>query len=330
MCAIVVVVVLSTTTDAVAGTPSPTRPRLPPHAIPRRDLYGRLVAFRIYYRDLVADHSGLVRVVRISYVAYDGRRRAALVILPNWYGPGRDPPLPLVISPHGRGVSARANVRYWGGLPAFGPFAVVCPEGQGRRLTLYSWGWKGQIRDLARMPGILAQTLRWLRIDRRRIYAVGSSMGGQETLMLVAFYPRSLAGAAALDSDTNMAARYHDFPELRDGATLQRFAQIEIGGTPATAPKAYARRSPLDWARAIAFSGVPLHIWWSRRDRIVRNQAAESGRLYRQIKRLNPSAPVTQYVGSWAHSAEFRASARLPLALVHLRLITLSEKIPPP
>lgn len=296
----------------------------------RTDPYGRLGAFRVYYRDLLADHHELVRRWQIAYRANDGSRRQALVILPRWYGPRRHPPIPLVISPHGRGASAAYNARFWGGLPAFGPFAVVNPEGQGRRLTLYSWAWKGQIDDLSRMPEIVTQALPWLRIDRRRIYAVGSSMGGQETLMLVARHPAGLAGAAALDSDTNMAARYRSFPQLPGGRNVQGLTRVEIGGTPDTVPRAYAARSPLDWAASIARSGVPLHIWWSTKDKIVTNQYDESGLLFREIKRIDPSAPVTQYVGTWAHSSEFRAAARLPLALVHLGLIRLSEKIPPP
>lgn len=296
----------------------------------RTDPYGALGEFHTYYGDLLARHPELVRVWPISYRASDGRRRRALVILPRWYGPHRHPSLPLVISPHGRGASAAYNARFWGGLPAFGPFAVVNPEGQGRRLTLYSWGWRGQIDDLARMPKILSKALPWLRIDRRRIYAVGSSMGGQETLMLVARYPALLAGAAALDSDTNMAARYWAFRQLPGGAGDQRRARIEIGGTPNTVPLAYAARSPLSWVAAIARSGVKLHIWWSTKDKIVRNQYDESGLLYREVVRINPSAPVTQYVGTWAHSDEFHASHRLPLALVHLGLINLDGKIPPP
>ena len=47
--------------------------------------------------------------------------------------------------------------------------------------------------------------------------------------MLVALYPEFLAGAAALDSDTDMVARYRDFLVLRNGATLQQRARIEIG-----------------------------------------------------------------------------------------------------
>jgi poly(3-hydroxybutyrate) depolymerase len=288
-----------------------------------------LIGFRVRYRDLLRRHDELVRTVTVPYRAWNGSRRTAVLVLPRWYGPGLHPPIPLVISPHGRGVRPTDNARFWGGLPAFGPFAVVNPEGQGRRLTLYSWGWRGQIDDLARLPRALEAALPWLRIDHSRIYALGSSMGGQETLLLAALHPRLLAGASALDSPTDMAARYPTFAWIPGGGPwLQALARLEIGGTPATAPRAYALRSPITYARRLADGGVPLHIWWSLRDRIVVDQQQESGRLYRAILAANPEAPVTSYVGTWAHSAEMHATARLPLALVKLKLITLDEPLP--
>ena len=262
-----------------------------------------------------------VRVLMITYRAHDGLPRRAFVILPRWYSPRDHPPLPLVISPHGRGVSARLNVRRWGDLPARGGFAVVNPEGQGRRLTLYSWGDPGEIADLARMPGIVEHALPWLRIDRRRIYAFGGSMGGQETLLLLARFPRLLAGAAAFDAPVDMAARYRDFANQPFGHFLQQRARVEFGGTPRRDPRAYERRSPLAWARKIAFSGVPLQIWWSMRDQIVIDQREESGRLYREIKRLNPEAPVTEYVGDWMHTTEMKAIGYLPFALSEFGLV---------
>ncbi len=287
-----------------------------------------LIGFRVRYRDLLRHHDELVRIVHVPYRAHDGSTRVADLVLPRWYGPKLHPAIALVISPHGRGVPPQDNVRLWGGLPAFGPFAVVNPEGQGRRLTLYSWGWRGQIDDLARMPRILEAALPWFHVDRARVYAVGSSMGGQETLLLVARHPRLLTGAAALDSATDMAARYRAFPLLPNGRGVQRLARIEIGGTPRTVPGAYAARSPISYVHELAFGGVPLHIWWSTRDRIVVDQNQESGRLYRAIKRANPGAPVTRYVGTWAHSREMHPLGRLPLALVRLKLIALDEPLP--
>jgi pimeloyl-ACP methyl ester carboxylesterase len=254
-------VVLFAAAAAGARGGSAASPPAPPAArgeLPEPDpLLRDLIGFRVRYRDLLRHHPELVRTVRVTYRAWNGERRYALLVLPRWYGPVRHPRIPLVISPHGRGLTPRANTRFWGALPAFGPFAVVSPEGQGRRLIRYSWGWRGQIDDLARLPRILESELPWLRVDRRRVYAVGSSMGGQETLLLVARHPSLLAGASALDSATDMAARYRAFPQLPGGLWLQQLARIEIGGTPTSNPAAYASRSPIRYAAQIAASGCP-------------------------------------------------------------------------
>src|ERR1700704_5456623 len=110
------------------------------------------------------------------------------------------------------------------------------------------------------MPQIAEHAFPWLQIDRRRVYAFGGSMGGQETLLLLARFPRLLAGAAAFDAPTNMAARYRAFDLLPYGDGLHRLPRREIGGPPATNPAGYETRSPLDSARKIAFAGVPLQI----------------------------------------------------------------------
>ena len=262
--------------------------------------------------------SSLVRILVFGYRAHDGLRRLAVLVLPRWYGPHRHPPIPLVISPHGRGEDAMENASVWEGLPARGPFALVSPDGQGRRIERFSWGDRGQIDDLARMARLVRRAFPWLRLDGR-VYAVGASMGGQETLLLVARHPSLLSGAVAFDAPTSMRLRYRDFRLLRDGSRLQRLARFEIGGTPRQSPRRYADRSPLVFARRIAFSGVPLQLWWSRRDRVVVDQAEQSGLLYRLIEWLNPRAPVVQFVGTWAHTAEL--PSRLPLALERLGLL---------
>jgi poly(3-hydroxybutyrate) depolymerase len=290
-------------------------------------LTGALLVLGVAATQGLAGNTSAVRVITITYRAHDGLPRHAYVIVPADYRDGT--PIPLVISPHGRGVGARTNVRRWGALPASGDFAVVNPEGQGRALTLYSWGDPGEIDDLARMPDIVEQALPWLRVDRQRVYAFGGSMGGQEALLLVARFPHLLAGAASFDAPTNMAARYRAFEFQPLGTMLQALARREIGGTPSTDPRGYARRSPLDWARRIAFSGVPLQIWWSIRDRTVTDQRAESGLLYRTIKRLNPQAPVSEFVGRWAHTTEMKSGGYLPYALSRFGLLG-PRAAPPP
>jgi pimeloyl-ACP methyl ester carboxylesterase len=167
----------------------------------------------------------------VPYLAWDGKTaREATIVLPSGWGPKRQPrPLPLVISPHGRNNFGWGNaVRYWQELPAEGPFALICPDGLGRahdRATnpldqppvdpsLFTYGYPRHVDDLARMPKIVEETLPWLRIDLERVYALGSSMGGQETLLLAARYPGPLsagtgrlAGAAAFDAPCDMATQ---------------------------------------------------------------------------------------------------------------------------
>ena len=279
---------------------------------------------------------GKIRVWTISYRTHDGYRSKAYVILPAWYGPKRNPPIPLVISPHGRGLSGRQNINRWGNLPAAGPFAVVNPDGHGRRLQRFSWGYRGQVDDLARMRRIVMYTLPWLRIDFKRTFAFGASMGGQETLLLAARHPWLLAGAAAFDSVSDLTRRYYDFPRLpcndlcrldwngSIGRAMQAVARREVGGSPKSAPKAYRKRSPMAYVRQLAEGGVPLQLWWSNADRVVIDQHRQSERLLNAILERNPDAPVEAFKGAWRHSLEMGSRAGLIVALQHFGLL------PPP
>lgn len=281
---------------------------------------------------------GQIRIWTVDYRAHTGVRTKAYIALPAWYGPRRNPPIPLVISPHGRGVGARANLRLFGALPARGVFAVVSPEGSGRKLTRYSWGALGQVDDLARMPEIVRRTLPWVRIDRSQIYAVGGSMGGQEVLLLAGRHHRLLAGVAAFDAVTNFARQYRLFPRIpcgegcrkvwngRIGKSLQALAREEVGGSPKARPLAWMLRSPLTYARAIAGSCLHVQLWWSTRDRIVSDQQHQSQALYRAIRAINPRAPVQAFVGGWRHSVEQRAKGRLPGALAAFGLLPDSPR----
>ena len=272
------------------------------------------------------------RVV-IRYRSHNGQRNRAVVLMPSWYGPRNNPPIPLIISPHGRGLNGRVNAANWGNLPARGGFAVVNPDARGRRLFRHSWGFPKHVDELAKMPQILRRTLPWLRVDSERIYAFGGSMGGQESLLLVARHPRLLAGAAAFDAVADFALQYRNFNRLQCsraclrawgmpiGQGLRELARKEIGGTPKTAPRAYARRSPLTYARAIAASCVPLQLWWSVADRVVVDQGRQSARLFWELRRLNRGAPVEAFVGFWIHSTEMQARTRLPLALATFGLL---------
>jgi poly(3-hydroxybutyrate) depolymerase len=258
----------------------------------------------------------------LRYRAYNGLPRPAILLLPAAYGPHRPtPPLPLVISPHGRGVRAATNAHLWDDLPGRGSFAVVCPGGMGRRLPLHSWGWRGQIDDLARIPNIVRGAMPWIHVDEQRIYAVGGSMGGHETLLLVGRHPRLLAGAVAFDSVTNFYRRYFDFAHSPHGLRLQALARIEVGGTPETNTEGYVLRSPSHWVRQVAESGVPLQMWWSYADEIVVDQRHQSEKFYRDLERIGPRGRLEKVTGMWSHTAESYGRLQLPGAADWLGLI---------
>ena len=259
-----------------------------------------------------------VREITIDYRAHDGRTSHAVVLLPSWYGKRGTAAVPLVISPHGRGMYGKTNAELWGNLPTRGGFAVVNPDGEGEHLSgRFSWGAPGEIDDLARMPEILRQALPWLKLDLHRVYAVGGSMGGQETLLLLGRYPRLLAGAVAVDPAVDFARRYRDFsPDTR------RLALREVGGTPASAPELYAERNPLTRIRTIATCGVQLQIWWSRADQIIKNSRLHSGLLIQRLLELNPQAPLVVHTGAWTHTWPLRWNRALPTMLAGLGLLS--------
>ncbi len=286
-------------------------------------------------------HAPSVRTWTIQYTSHAGVERDATIVLPAWYGPGNNPALPVVISPHGRGATGPSNAKFFDRMPAIGRFALISPDGMGRRLKRFSYGFDGQIDDLAKMPDFAVAALPWLRLDRSRIFALGSSMGGQETLLLVARHPQLLAGAAAMDSVTDLGRRHGQLPELPcdsrclarwgkpTGVVLQSTMEREVGGAPTSSRRAYESRSALSQARRIARSGVPLQLWWSTQDKIVFDQKRQSEALLRELRRLDPCAPVSAYVGRWAHSTEMRASALLPIALSRFGLLPAKVKALP-
>jgi poly(3-hydroxybutyrate) depolymerase len=265
-----------------------------------------------------------VRQWGLRYRAHNKVFRWAVVLAPAEFNANRpsSSPLPLVISPHGRGVRARTNANLWRDLPAQGGFVVICPAGMGRRLPLHSWGWRGQIDDLARMPDILRAARPWLPIDPKRIYAVGGSMGGQETLLLVGRHPRLLAGAVAFDSVTDFYRRYSDFVLLgTKGKMLQALARLEVGGTPSSNPAEYRLRSPRHWLDPIGHSGVSLQMWWSDADEIVTHQENQSGRFFAELEARRPRGRLEKVTGSWSHTAESYRRLQLPGAVRWLGLV---------
>ena len=110
---------------------------------------------------------------------------------------------------------------------------------------------------------------------------------------------------------------------------LQRLAREEIGGTPAQVPRAYAVRSPDHYARQIARSGVPLQLYWSSRDRIIRDQRLETSRS-RSRSRDDDDARLWDFHGDWSHTAEMQPDRRLPRALARFELLPWADVPPVP
>ena len=163
-------------------------------------------------------------------------------------------------------AASRADQRAnWGNLPARGGFAVVNPDARGRRLAAHSWGYKGHIDDLARMPKILKLTLPWLRIDQRQIYAFGGSMGGQETLLLVAPLPaaasparrrstrsRTSRSSTGTSAGSSAAAAAGASGAGRSARACASSPARRSAGAAARRGRRVRARSPITYARAIA------------------------------------------------------------------------------
>jgi hypothetical protein len=102
-----------------------------------------------------------------------------------------------------------------------------------------------------------------------------------------------------------------------------------VGGAPAQVGWLYERRSPASFARTIAFSGVPLQIWWNPREDVVIHQGTtQSAAFVRLLRRLNPGVPVEPIVHSHPHGEVFRSSSSLP-AMVDF-LLAHKRTGPPP
>lgn len=234
-----------------------------------------------------------------------------LVGTPSWYSPTRNPELPLVISPHARGGSAAKNAVRWGNLPGSRGFIVVAPSLRGRVLDeRRTWGYPPAMKRLVDSPAIARRLLPWLRWDAHRVYAAGFSMGGQESLLALARRPDLFAAVSVADSVTDFLRRWYEFPLSRLTRAEQPKATLELGGTPARVPWLYRRRSPAAFPRTIAFSGVPVQIWWNpEEDVVVHQQTTQSGKLSRMLQRLG--APVTPVVHHEPHGSVFRSGSSL-------------------
>jgi hypothetical protein len=58
---------------------------------------------------------------------------------------------------------------------------------------------------------------------------------------------------------------------------------------------------------------------------VIRDQRLEAGELAGEIFRDQPEERVWDFVGTWAHTAEMRSTARLPRALARFGLLPWND-----
>jgi len=201
----------------------------------------------------------------------DGRTRHALVA-----HPGGAEPVPVVLSPHPMGFSAVANVfgeaagsRTLVDVPGIWPsarrrrVAVVCVEAV-CMMGGVSLGWRAHLEAFA--TTICAASAA-VPLDPGRVVAAGLSMGGMESLLLAVLRPDLVRAVAVQNALTDLVPWFRHAQESPDLAEHVRQAQEEIGGTPDTAVDAFAARSPITHAAALA--GVPVMMRYNFLDDIT-------------------------------------------------------------
>ena len=265
--------------------------------------------------------------LRVTYTAWNGARGT-----PSWCcrsgtdrnAPGH-PARHLAARSRRHGGGERTVL---GGLPAFGPFAVVNPEGQGRSSP--------RARGVARpdrRPRPDAQHPARQRSRGSTSTALVSTRSAaawadQETLLLTALHPKLLTAAAPLDSATDMAARYKAFATTpgRSRSAASRASrdrrnphQRSARPTPSAAP-CRTCASSLPAASRSTSGGVAGTRSSSTRTRSRGGSTARSSTRTRKHPSSSSSAP-------WAHSHEMHPLARLPLALVDLKIVELDEPL---
>lgn len=251
----------------------------------------------------------------MEYTGATGRRCRAIVDAPE---ASRRHPLPLILAPHPAGWTAAEDFHGgaadtvaphpgWSGVANRHQVIVVSPETYGEREPLLSLGYEPSLRDtLAAVDAVRAAGI---HVDSDRIYVCGLSMGGQETLLLIARNPGLFAAGFAFNPVVDVVHWYEDFaasPYYEDLAgpdpalALDALLRSEFGGPPASWLDAARQRSPSHYAAEL--SQTPLMLYWSHLDDIVPNQATRQTKpLYDAIKQLDPNAPVAEFNHTWSH-----------------------------
>lgn len=173
----------------------------------------------------------------------DGTKSKYVVFVPHDYKGDKE--YPLIVFLHGageRGADGQAQVKVGLG-PAVKkreksfPFIVVFPQAEK--------GWKPAGPDADRAMEILARVEKNYKVDRKRIYLTGLSMGGAGTWGLAAKYPDRWAAIVPIcgRADTATAPKIKDLPcwcfhgDADDRVTVEQSRKMiqalkDAGGSP--------------------------------------------------------------------------------------------------
>ncbi|MGA0121860.1 MAG: alpha/beta hydrolase family protein [Gaiellales bacterium] len=258
---------------------------------------------------------GPTTVVRSWYDTWNGHRRELRIAVPTAaLAAGR--PVALLVTARPAGLSLLCTDETMR-LAGRSGFALACPSGQGVVTRSFSYGAAGQISDLARMPGIVAERIPDLRINRARTYLAGSSMGGTEVLLVALRYPRAYARVASLDPITDQGLRFASLPLER-----RLLLQAECGGPPVLQPGCYATRSPQTHVGRGATAGS-IALWYSTRDPV----SGEPRQVPRFAKAMaeRGARGFAVRVGRWGHGALW---GRAPMRRAWMRDLGLPVSVP--
>ncbi len=252
-------------------------------------------------------------VLRTWYDTWNGRRRAMTILFPRAAeNTGRV--LPLLVAAHPAGGASTCVDQIASFAGQFG-FVLACLDGQGISTRAFSYGAPGQIADLAAAPRLIAGRLPGMKLDARKLYLVGSSMGGTEALLVGLRYPGAYRETVALDPVTDLGFRFNSLPLVR-----RNQLESECAGPPTLRGSCYSVRSPIAYVGKRALGSAVLNVWWSTTDP-VSGAPQQVPRFLAAQRGLMQPGQLRERVGAWGHGAlwdraDHRAAWLIDLGLV--------------
>jgi polyhydroxybutyrate depolymerase len=197
--------------------------------------------------------------------------RSYYVHVPPKFDPAR--PTPLVVVFHGAGMNGAIMMRFSGfnAKADDANFVAVYPNGTGVGDAFLTWTWnagstagliaQNKADDVAFTKAMLADVAKWIRVDPRRVYAVGMSNGGMMAHRVGVELADRFAAVAAVAGPLalNRCDPSRPVPVLHFHGTKDPLIPIE---GPTATVQAMIQYRPVEeamraWAKADGCSGEP-------------------------------------------------------------------------